>query len=161
MDRDIPIVCLVETAVGVSRVEDIAPHAARLAFGALDLAADLACAPTNQALHYARSRIILASRLGDLPAPLDGVTANFRDLEAVEEDSWQAVQLGFGGKLCIHPSQVKPVKGQFALTPEDIAWAKQVLELDDGVAVLNGQMIDAPIRLRARAIYARSTQRCG
>ena len=74
-----PVLALVESARGVAAVRFLAEAAARLAFGAIDLSADLGCADERDALLAFRSELVLASRLAGRPAPLDGVTPGYRD----------------------------------------------------------------------------------
>jgi len=79
--------------------------------------------------------------------------------EPVEADARRAQQLGFGGKLCIHPRQVAVVNACFRPTAEEIAWARRVIASDgaSGNAVgLGGELVDRPIVARARAILGRA-----
>ena len=67
--------------------------------------------------------------------------------------------LGFGGKLCIHPSQVASVLEAFMPDEAEIAWAQRVLaaEGSGAAANLDGTMIDAPVVARARRILLQAT----
>ena len=154
-----PVLALIETARGLAAARDIAAcgHAGRLAFGSVDYAADLGCAHTREALSAARLEVVLASRLGGLPAPIDGVTLGLGDMTVAGEDAAYARGLGFGGKLLIHPAQAGPVSAAFSLTAEEQEWALQVLSTKSGgVVTINGEMVDEPVRRRARAILARA-----
>ncbi|WP_372671147.1 HpcH/HpaI aldolase/citrate lyase family protein [Amycolatopsis kentuckyensis] len=152
------VVALVETAAGLHRVHDVAtaPGVTRLAFGALDLAADLGADDTAEAMLFARSTIVLASRVAGLPAPIDGVTTVVDDADAVTTAARYARSLGFRGKLCIHPAQIGPAARGLAPGADEIAWARQVLQAADGsagaVAGPDGRMIDKPVLDRARAV---------
>jgi citrate lyase subunit beta/citryl-CoA lyase len=153
----VPIIALVETALGLDRARAIARSGlvSRLAFGSVDYAADLGCAHVPDALASARAEIVLASRLGGLPAPLDGVTTVFNDgMQAVSDDAIRARALGFGGKMAIHPNQIEPILSAFRPSEDEISWARKVLAASDGVSVIEGQMIDAPVRLRAQHIMS-------
>jgi len=105
------VVALVETVHGLvgARTTATIPGVARLAFGSIDFCADLGCAHTRDALLAARSELVLASRLSGLPAAVDGVTAAINDPALARDDARYARDLGFGGKLCIHPQQVGAV----------------------------------------------------
>jgi len=152
------IIALIETAAGLAMVREIAraPAASRLAFGSIDFCADLGLAHTREALLTARSELVLASRLGGCLPPLDGVTTSLRDASLVEDDARHARALGFGGKLCIHPAQIAPVLQGFAPSENEIAWAERVLEVaEQGVGAVEGTMVDAPVRTRARQILQR------
>lgn len=155
------LLALIESARGLAEARAIAavPQVARLAFGSIDFAADLGCGHTRQALLAARSELVLASRLAGLAGPVDGITMRIDDAALVEDDATHAVELGFGGKLCIHPAQIAPVATGFAPGAEELAWAKRVLAaLAEGgsVVTVDGAMVDAPVRLRAERILARA-----
>ncbi len=156
------ITALIETALGLAMVRDIAraPAATRLAFGSIDFCADLGLAHIREALLAARSELVLASRLGDCLPPLDGVTTSLRDASLVEDDARYARALGFGGKLCIHPAQIAAVLQGFAPSEEEIAWAERMLAVaEQGAGAVDGVMVDAPVRARARQILARRTNK--
>lgn len=150
----LPVIALVETARGVGSARDIALHpaVARLAFGSIDLSADLGCAHQRDALLFARSEVVLASRIANLPAPLDGVTTAIDDAELIEDDARYGRDLGFGGKLCIHPKQIEPVRSGYRPSPAEIEWARTVSSSGNGAVSIDGCMIDEPVRLRARRI---------
>ena len=101
-----PVIALIESASGVLAAHSLAsvPGVARLAFGELDLAADIAAQPNQRAMLMARSLLVLASRAHGLPGPLDGVTSNFDDDSLLNDDLHAALELGMSGKLLIHPA---------------------------------------------------------
>ena len=153
------VVALVETALGVTRAIDLAtsPGVVRLAFGSFDLAAELGVDPDHApALAPARGSLVLASAVGGLAGPIDGVTGDVRDHERLTADVTAAAALGFAGKLCIHPGQVAPAAAALAPTPDEVAWAERVLAAatEDGVALVDGRMVDAPVVARARRIVS-------
>lgn len=153
------VVALVETALGVARAIDLArsPGVVRLAFGSYDLAAELGVDPDHApALAPARGNLVLASAVGGLAGPIDGVTGDVRDHERLTADVTAAAALGFAGKLCIHPGQVTPAAAALAPTPDEVAWAERVLAAatEDGVALVDGRMVDAPVVARARRIVS-------
>lgn len=154
------ILALVETPTGVLEAPDLAATegVVRLALGNVDLATTLGVEPTSrEALALARSSLVYASAAAGIAPPIDGVTTSLRDAEAVEDDLAHGRGMGLAAKLCIHPSQVEPVNAAFRPAEEDIAWAERILAVpDDGVATLDGEMIDRPVRLRAQAIRARA-----
>ena len=148
---------LIETAAGLAAARAIAGSADRLLFGSIDFAADLGCAHSREALLLARLEIVLASRLGNLPGPIDGVTVSVKDDTEIEADARYAASLGFSGKLLIHPAQITPARRGFAPSGDEIAWAERILAASpDGSAIaLDGAMVDAPVIARARAIINR------
>lgn len=151
---------LLETAYGVWNVLALAqaPRVERLAFGSIDFQLDLGITGEQEELLYARSRLVLASRVAGILPPLDGVTATLNDLARLRSDVEHARRLGFGGKLCLHPKQLETVRRGFAPTASEIAWARRVLEAAEaangGALQLDGQMVDLPVIERARAILA-------
>ena len=154
----VPIIALVESARGLAAARELAADgASALAFGSMDFAADLGCAHTRQALLAARCELVLASRLAGLPAPIDGVTAEVQDEALAEDDARHAVELGFGGKLLVHPRQIAPARRGFAPPAAEVEWARKVMAAGGGGAVaVDGMMIDAPVRHRAERILARA-----
>lgn len=154
------VIALIETARGLHRVEELAGAAGvhRLAFGTLDYALDLDLPDDPRGLAYPASRIAIASRLADLPAPIAGVTAAIGDDSALLEDFKLARAFGFGAKLCIHPAQVRPLHQALAPTPQQVDWALRVLaalETGPGAARVDGRMVDRPVLLKARTLLAR------
>lgn len=161
------LVALVETAVGVRDATAVAlcPGVRRLAFGSIDFALDIDAEETDEALLFARSTLVLASRAAGLSPPLDGVTVETNDHAVVLRAAGRARALGFGGKLCIHPAQVDAVNSAFAPAPAEVHWARTVLTSVAGaemaVASIDGKMIDRPVLARARRIMSRAGQACG
>ncbi len=154
-----PVIALLETALGLAMAREIAKAGPvqRLAFGSIDYCADIGAAHMREALLAARSEIVLASHLAGLLPPLDGVTPSLGDEALLEEDARYALNLGFGGKLCIHPRQIAAVKNGFAPTPEEIAWAERIVAVGEhGAVSVDGAMVDAPVRARARQILQRA-----
>jgi citrate lyase subunit beta/citryl-CoA lyase len=155
--RGIGVIALVETARGLAYAERIAALSGvrRLAFGSVDYAMDIGCAHERAALSYARARLVLASRLAEKAAPLDGVTTEINDDGRIIDDARHARDLGFGGKLCIHPRQIELVRGEWRPRHAEIEWALKIVGTEGAVAV-EGTMVDEPVRIRARAILAKS-----
>ncbi len=158
----LPVVALVESARGLADARALAEVAARLAFGSIDFAADLGCAHTRSALAAARSELALASRLAGRPAPIDGVTMSTKDLALVRADAQYACELGFAGKLLIHPAQVEPAAAGFRPNEAEVAWARRALAMGaGGAAAVDGVMVDAPVRLRAEQTLQRAARFAG
>lgn len=154
------LVLIIETALGVWNARRIAEASGvtRLAFGALDFQVDAGIPGDREELAYARSRVVLASRIAGLPAPIDGVTVALTDRERLGADIEYARRMGFGAKLCIHPDQVAPVNDSFVPLPAEVRWAERVIETAaaaPGVAFqLDGELVDVPVIERARRILA-------
>ncbi|MBK5205754.1 MAG: CoA ester lyase [Polaromonas sp.] len=155
---------LIESVAGLDAIDALArsPGVARLAFGNLDFQADagMACGPDETELMAVRLALVLASRRAGLAAPVDGVTAGTQDAAQLQCDALRSRRGGFGGKLCIHPSQVTGVNAAFTPSPAELDWARRVLAAFEaaggGVFSLEGRMVDAPVLLLAQRTLAQS-----
>lgn len=155
-----PLLPMIETALGFSRLADIAaaPRVQRLVFGAADFRVDVGIMGDGDELLYFRSQIVLASRLAGLHRPVDGGTLESGNGAAgpgaAAEAARRAYRLGFGGKLCLHPDQVGAVARGFAPSAEDAAWARRVLAAaaDMRTPMLDGQVLDKSMILLAQSI---------
>lgn len=163
----IEVLPIVETALGLWHLDEIAfntPRVKRLSFGAGDFMRDIGTTFTpslwsaeGTELLYARSRIVVASRAAGLEPPLDTVYLDIRNLDGLEAEGRLARQLGFQGKMAIHPDQVPVLNRIFAPRPEEIAYARKVVEAFEraeqtGTASLavDGAFVDYPIVAKAR-----------
>ena len=159
--RPKPLLALIETVRGMNEVEALAgcEGVSRLVFGSIDFMLD-ADIPEDDGLSLLafRSRLVLSSRVAGLPAPVDGITAVFDDLEAVAADARRARRLGFGAKLCIHPRQVAVVHNAFSPRAEETLWARRVIEAaaqaQGATVAVDGKMVDAPVLARAHRLLA-------
>ncbi|MFK3974002.1 HpcH/HpaI aldolase/citrate lyase family protein [Pseudomonas sp. NPDC087358] len=160
-----PIWPIIESAKGLLALEQIAhaPGVERLSFGGLDLALDLnlnsGTAAAQTFLDQARMAVQLHSRGADLLPPLDGVHPAIGDPDGLQRAIRHAYDMGYGGALCIHPKQVAVIHAALAPSAEDLRWAQKVLDASAaangaGAFQLDGQMIDAPVMLRAQRLLA-------
>jgi citrate lyase subunit beta/citryl-CoA lyase len=150
---------LVETARGIAAAAQVCAVSTvvRPVFGSIDLAADLGVDPSSRtALLHARSALVIAAAAAGCAPPVDGVTTALSDEDAVRADTRHAVELGFTGKLCVHPRQVPVVHAAFRPSDEEIAWARSVLAAGGGVTAVDGQMVDRPVLLRAERLLKRA-----
>jgi citrate lyase subunit beta/citryl-CoA lyase len=151
---------LIETARGFANAALLCevPSVQRLVFGSIDFQLDLDITGESEELLFFRSGLVLASRLAGIQSPVDGVTVDINDLERVRADTLRSMRLGFGGKLCIHPKQVAMVNQCFEPTPEEIAWARRIIDAANaakGAAVaVDGKMVDRPVLVKAEQILA-------
>ncbi|MDP1530053.1 MAG: CoA ester lyase [Rhodoferax sp.] len=151
---------LIETVRGVlaSMVIAQARQVDRLAFGSLDYLLDLDLPGPGFALDAAALAIAMASRAANLPPPVAGVTPEL-DAGQVRSDLSHARALGYGAKMCIHPTQVAVVREAFTPDAQTLAWAQRVLtqwQQSNGAGVIqvDGKMVDKPVLLRAERILA-------
>jgi citrate lyase subunit beta / citryl-CoA lyase len=165
---DVALVPQVESVRGVLGVERLAatPGVAALAFGGEDFCVDLGVARSDGSLELLVPRALLAlhARAHGLPA-IDTVYTALADEAGLVREAQTARQLGFSGKLLIHPAQVQPVRRVFAPSEAEVAWARRVLDpaaTNDparppaGVRFVDGKMVDAPVLAQAERILARA-----
>jgi citrate lyase subunit beta/citryl-CoA lyase len=164
----VSIIALVESALAVENVFQIVSQRTdpqrlfTVAFGAADFALDMGfeITKTGEELFYPRSRIAVACRAAGVEPPLDTpFMIDLKDREALEADTKRACQLGFQGKLCIHPNQVDICNRLFSPTKGEIEYAQKVIQAfdaaeADGTAAiqLEGKFIDYPVVERCRRI---------
>jgi citrate lyase subunit beta/citryl-CoA lyase len=124
-----PVLALVETALGIEEARAIASARGtfRLAFGSGDYRRDTGTAMHDMAMAYPRSRLVVASRVGNLPGPIDGPTVGTSHA-LLREQSELAVALGLTGKLCLDVSQLPVINEAISPTKSDVTWAVQFLE---------------------------------
>jgi len=162
----VSIIPLIESARAVQNIFPILSEKtepARVltaAFGAADYSLDLGMEITKQGseLNYPRARIAVACRAAGLEPPLDTpFMIDLKDTEGLKADAIRAKQLGFQGKLCIHPNQILACHAVFSPSKEEIQHAEKVIQAfkeaeAEGVAAiqLDGKFIDYPVVERAR-----------
>ncbi len=162
---DLPLFALCESAEGVLHAEEIAatPAVDAVAFGAEDLSADIGATRTEEGAEvaYARQHVVLAAAAGDADA-IDTLVTDIEATERLAEDAAFAKQLGYDGKMAIHPAQVSVINDAFTPDDETLEWARRVLaareeaDADDrGVFRVDDEMIDAPLIARAERVMER------
>ncbi len=164
LNSKIGIECLIETALGMANVEDIARSGATgrleaLHFGVADYAASNRARTTNigglnpdypgDQWHAAISRMTVACRAYGL-RPIDGPFGDIKDPDGYKQAAKRAAALGCEGKWAIHPSQVEYANEVFTPPEAEVEKAKRILEAlkeaaaqGKGAAALDGRLIDA------------------
>ena len=162
LKNKIGIECLIETALGMSNIKEIAKSSERLEalhFGVADYAASLRARtvvigglnpdyPGDQ-WHHGLSQLVMTCRAYGLRA-IDGPFGDFNDPDAYVEAAKRGAAIGIEGKWAIHPSQIELANKVFSPPPSEVTKAKRILEELDkaakagkGAAQLDGRMIDA------------------
>ena len=158
----IGIECLIETALGMSNIKEIAQSSDRLEalhFGVADYAASLRARtvvigglnpdyPGDQ-WHHGLSQLVMTCRAYGLRA-IDGPFGDFNDSEAYIAAAKRGAAIGIEGKWAIHPSQIDLANKVFSPPNSEVNKAKRILEELEkaakegkGAAQLDGRMIDA------------------
>lgn len=160
------IAFLIETLDGLENVSDIARASDRLTlmiFGAVDFSAELGTPNAEAPLSYARGKIVHAATRAGLDV-MDVPELNFRDLDTITAAAERAGVLGFTGKAAIHPAGLAAINDVFTPSPDEIAYAQKVIAAfeasPNGLAVLEGQLVEAPVVKAMRRRLAIATV-CG
>jgi len=158
--NDIYFMPIIESALGVIKAFEIATASKNncaLAIGLEDYTADIGTQRTNEGREsiFARQMLVNAAKAAGIQA-IDTVFSDVSDMEALRQSVIEAKSLGFEGKGCIHPRQIKVVHEAFAPTKDEIEKAKKiVLAFEEaekkglGVVALGSKMIDPPVVKRA------------
>ena len=158
----IGIECLIETALGMSNIKEIAQSSERLEalhFGVADYAASLRARtvvigglnpdyPGDQ-WHHGLSELVMTCRTYGLRA-IDGPFGDFNDPDGYISAAKRGAAIGIEGKWAIHPSQIELANKVFSPPEAEVNKAKKILEELEkaakegrGAAQLDGKMIDA------------------
>jgi citrate lyase beta subunit len=177
LPHPIGIEAQIETASGFVWLREIAqstPRLEALIFGPGDYAASMRMplanigeADQHDALypghrwHAIMHGIVAAARANNLRC-MDGPYADFKDEPGFERACKVALAMGFDGKQCIHPAQLSTANRIFAPAPDELDWARSVVEAYNqasaegrGAISLNGKMVDAANIRMAQTILQR------
>lgn len=124
LDGNTRVLALVESAVGIEEANNIARAEGcfRLAFGSGDFRRDTGMAADREAMAYPRAKLVVASRVGNLPGPIDGPTVGTNH-PILREQSAITVSMGMTGKLALAADQTTIINEVISPTPSDVAWA--------------------------------------
>lgn len=159
----IKLMAAIETAGGVLNAKEIATSSRRLvamSFGAEDFTNSIQSERTadGSELMMARASVVLAARAAGLD-PIDTVYSKVDDDAGFLADTRRAKQMGFAGKSCVHPRQIKFVHEVFRPTDEEIRKAQTVMAAIEeaerrgsGVISVDGRMVDWPIVQKAERV---------
>jgi citrate lyase subunit beta/citryl-CoA lyase len=153
----VPVIPLLESALGIEDAVEIARARGtfRLAFGSGDYRKDTGAENTSLAMAYPRTRMVLASRISSIPAPIDGPTVGSSHA-LLREQTAEAVSLGMTGKLCLDHEQPVVINESMSPTPADVAWATDFInEFHAGGGVVRDGS-DKPRLARATKVLERA-----
>jgi len=158
--NDIFFMPIIESALGVINAYDIASSSTNicsLAIGLEDYTADIGTQRTEEGREsfFARSMVVNSAKAAGIQ-PIDTVYSDVTNMEGLRESVIEAKSLGFEGKGCIHPRQVKVLHEAFKPTDQEIEKAKKIVKAFEdaeknglGVVSIGSKMIDAPVVKRA------------
>ncbi len=162
----VAIQLLIETAKGVINAYPSAIASKRvnsLIFGAVDYTKDMRVKLTSEGeeQYYARAHTPVAARAAGCVA-IDCPFVAFKDTEAFEKSTAFGRQLGYEGRMLIHPGQIEPSHRIYTPSPEDVEWANGVVKVfeEEGIAkgaaavTYQGKMVDTPVYENAKTVLA-------
>lgn len=161
---------IIESAAGISHVEEIAKGSPRLqamSLGAADFAASMGMQTTgiggtqenyymlrdgakhwSDPWHWAQAAIVAACRTHGI-LPVDGPFGDFSDDEGFRAQALRSATLGMVGKWAIHPKQVTLANEVFTPSDAAVAEAREILAAMDaakargeGATVYKGRLVD-------------------
>jgi citrate lyase subunit beta / citryl-CoA lyase len=154
---------IIESGRGVMKALEIAEASENnvaMTLGLEDYTADIGAERTEEGWEsfVARSTIVNAARAAGLQV-IDTVFSDVGDEAGLFSAALEAKSLGFDGKACVHPSQIRGIHDAFTPSKAEIAKAKRiVMAFDDaqakglGVVSLESKMIDPPVVKRATQV---------
>src|SRR5438552_2202910 len=175
LDRRIGLEVQIETATGLSNIDDIAVASDRtetLIFGPADMSASLGLPALTAGLpmpnypgdhwHHVLSTILIAARNACLQA-IDGPYLVIKDLEGFRAMALRARALGYDGKWALHPGQIDVLNEVFAPTQDEFDKAEAILEAYahatdvqlTGAVMFGTEMIDEASRKMAEQLAMR------
>ena len=160
---EIEVLPLIESVAGVHWLmcsEALPLQVKRVSFGAVDYALDLGTqwSASGEERRFAMGQLVFFSRVLQLEPPVDAVFPVLNDGAAYEADAKLGKQMGFYGKMVIHPAQLETVRATYSFTDEERQWAQRVVKQyearNTGAFELDGELIDLPVYLKARKILS-------
>ncbi|MBV1881921.1 MAG: CoA ester lyase [Pseudomonadales bacterium] len=168
--QSVQILALVETPLGTLKANELCSDIDRitaLCFGHADFALEMGLAEADAAqgaILHARCQIAITGKSYQV-TPVDNVCLFVKDETTFRQDVALGIQLGFEGKMCIHPMQVEIANAMYTPSSEQIEYANRVIRGWDeaqksGLAVftLDGQMLDYPLVAAQQKILHRATK---
>ena len=171
LERPILVHAILETSLGVANLEEIAaasPRMQGMSFGPADLAASRRMKTTRvggghpgyvvladpgegersavqqDLWHYTLGRMVDACAAAGI-LPFYGPFGDIKDIEGCEAQFRAAYLMGCVGAWSLHPAQLDVAKKVFSPDPDEVAFAKKVIEaIPDGrgVHMIDGKMQD-------------------
>jgi len=155
----------IESVLGVLKAAELCarvPHMDSVYFGAEDYAADIGGrrTPRGDEVYTARSMVVMAARARGTAA-LDQAVVDIRNDALFLEDAARGRDLGYEGKICVTPGQVKLSHQAFSPSPAERDYAQRLVAAYEdatargiGTIDFEGRMIDGPLLKRAQAVLA-------
>lgn len=161
-----PLWAMLETARGCLNAGPIAAHPRLegMVMGTNDLAKELGARPRADRLPLMAGlgACVLAAK-AEGRVIVDGVFNAFQDGEGLRAECEQGRDMGFDGKTLIHPAQLEIANAVFAPSADEVALARrqiaahaEALARGEGVAVVDGQIVENLHVATARVLIAKA-----
>ena len=170
----IDLLPIIETAKGFSNLNKIFlehryrssnqyQRVKRFTFGAGDFCNDVGMlwSSSERELDVVRNACIVTARAANLEPPIDTVWIHLKDHDGLKCSVVRSLNLGFQGRLCIHPDQVSITNHVFTPSADEVLHAKKIVDSfleaeKKGLAAIqvDGMFVDYPILYKAQKILA-------
>ena len=151
MKAELEFMVMIESSRGIlnaAKIVSASPRVSCLALGAADLSAELGSQMSWDAMFTHRASMVLACGLSGI-MPVDSPYLNIKDETGLLKECKKVREMGYTGKLCIHPSQLGPVNRAFTPSAEEVARARRIVKAAEtqgaGAIVSDGKMVDTPV----------------
>ena len=161
----LPLIEQPEAIGNVFAIAQATPRISAIAFGHGDFSAAMgikAGPSIDGIVFHARCQVVMAAKAAGV-TPIDNVFLDIPNTEGLVSETRQGKHLGYEGKACIHPNQVEPVNAVYTPTPEEVAYAKELVAAFEhavaegkGAVAFQGRMIDEPIANIERMVLERA-----
>jgi citrate lyase subunit beta/citryl-CoA lyase len=167
--ESVEVIVLIETPLAAVRAFELAstlPRVHTLAVGTAangDMARGLGFrwTPGGMERLYLRSKVVMDARAAGCAPPLDGIWGDMRDMDGLVREAEVARELGYFGKLVVHPKHVELVNRVFTPSEQELEVQRRVVEAFDvalaegsAAVVVDGQFIDYAMASTARDLLA-------
>ncbi|MEP9379081.1 CoA ester lyase [Aquabacter sp. CN5-332] len=164
------LIPMIETCLGLRNAFELASAVPRIGGMCLasaeegDFMLDLGgrWTPEGEALLYARGRLVCEGRAAGVEWLIDGVFMNLKDDDALRRESILARNMGYLGKMAIHPRQLPVLHEVFSPTAEEVDYAIGLVEAmrtaeaeGRGATQYRGMMVDYANLKRAKKVLER------
>jgi citrate lyase beta subunit len=146
----LPVIVLAENLEIWDNLDAIAAHpsVAGIMLGGIDLAAELGCDTSWEAMSPYRAKAVRAARRHH-KLSVDMPWFDLSDAEGLRRETLRSKSLGFDARAAIHPGQVPIIQDCFTPTPEELAEARTIIDLFESsgsaLATHNGKVIELPV----------------
>lgn len=163
----IALFAIIESALGIVNLKEIACATERLAalmFGAEDLAGNIGAVrtPAMSEVMTARSLVVLHAKAYSLQA-IDTPYTEIHNLEGLAAETTIARQMGYDGKMAVHPKHIPVIEASFTPSEAEIAHAKTLIQAYEehqtsgsSVFTVNGKLVEMPMIRAAQGVLLRA-----